>query len=322
MNCAIHGEVPAVAYCRTCGKALCASCKRDVRGVIYCENCLAQRLQDVMPPASAAVPPPGQPPMGYVPAGPNPGLAAVLAAFFPFGVGAVYCGQYAKGLAHMLIFAFLVWGASTEAAPEPIFGLAIAFFYVYQLIDAYRTAKAVQLGQPPPDPFGLGRALGTGQAGTGQMAKTSNVPVGALILIGLGVIFLLGNLGIFEFGSMHRYLIPLALIGLGAFLLLRRLGTGCTGCECAHCRTGGAIGPVMLLTFGVLLLLSAAHAIAFSRTWPILLLLYGGMRLLYSNASTEGHIEPSAPPATGAGPSPPPASSGAAVKSTGEVDHV
>src|SRR5436309_15824158 len=93
MNCAIHGEVPAVAYCRTCGKALCASCKRDVRGVIYCENCLAQRLQDVMLPASAAVPPPGQPPMGYVPAGPNPGLAAVLAAFFPFGVGAVYCGQ-------------------------------------------------------------------------------------------------------------------------------------------------------------------------------------------------------------------------------------
>jgi len=44
MNCTIHTDAPAVAYCRTCGTALCAACKRDVRGVIYCENCLAQRM--------------------------------------------------------------------------------------------------------------------------------------------------------------------------------------------------------------------------------------------------------------------------------------
>ena len=41
MNCAYHPQTAAVAYCRTCGKALCQSCARNVRGVVYCEDCLA-----------------------------------------------------------------------------------------------------------------------------------------------------------------------------------------------------------------------------------------------------------------------------------------
>ena len=44
MNCVNHPEVPPIAYCRTCGKALCEMCKRDVRGVIYCEDCLAAHI--------------------------------------------------------------------------------------------------------------------------------------------------------------------------------------------------------------------------------------------------------------------------------------
>ena len=38
MNCANHPDIAPVAYCRTCGKPLCANCTRDVKGVIYCEN--------------------------------------------------------------------------------------------------------------------------------------------------------------------------------------------------------------------------------------------------------------------------------------------
>ena len=45
MNCAVHNQTQAVAYCRTCGKALCEECKRDVMGAIYCEPCIAARLQ-------------------------------------------------------------------------------------------------------------------------------------------------------------------------------------------------------------------------------------------------------------------------------------
>lgn len=215
MNCAIHSEVPATGYCRTCGKAMCEGCKRDVKGVIYCEDCIASRLQGTLPaPAPGAAPVPV-----VVAAGPSPGLAAVLAAFFPFGVGAVYTSQYAKGLAHMLIFAFLVWGASTSrGGAEPVFGLGIAFFYVYQIIDAYRSAKAIQLGQPAPDPFGLARTFGTG-----EKLEAAKVPVGALVLIGLGVLFLLHNVGLFRFYWVGK-LWPLILIALGIHLFMRRSG--------------------------------------------------------------------------------------------------
>jgi len=41
MNCATHSDTAAVAFCRSCGKPLCNQCTRDVRGVIYCESCLA-----------------------------------------------------------------------------------------------------------------------------------------------------------------------------------------------------------------------------------------------------------------------------------------
>ena len=49
MNCANHQQTPAAAYCRTCGKPLCAACTRPVMGVIYCETCLAERMGGVAP---------------------------------------------------------------------------------------------------------------------------------------------------------------------------------------------------------------------------------------------------------------------------------
>ena len=56
MNCNTHGDTAAVAFCRTCGKPLCNQCTRDVRGVIYCEACLAARMEG-MAPAAGFVPP-------------------------------------------------------------------------------------------------------------------------------------------------------------------------------------------------------------------------------------------------------------------------
>jgi hypothetical protein len=52
MNCATHNDTAAVAFCRTCGKPLCGNCTRDVRGVIYCEPCLAARLESTAPAAA------------------------------------------------------------------------------------------------------------------------------------------------------------------------------------------------------------------------------------------------------------------------------
>src|SRR5215475_1782526 len=116
MNCANHADASAVAYCRTCGKALCANCTRPVRGVIYCEDCLGAKMEGTVPPPAAApfVPSSSSGVRANVSgapiapgSGPNPALAGVLAGIFPFGVGAVYTGQYAKGLAHLIVVALL-----------------------------------------------------------------------------------------------------------------------------------------------------------------------------------------------------------------------
>src|SRR6266478_7259591 len=214
MNCANHADASAVAYCRTCGKALCANCTRPVRGVIYCEDCLGARMEGTAAGASAGtsgfvsstfspgapgyVPPPPPPPGSG--SGPNPTVAGILAGFFPFGVGAVYTGQYAKGLAHLAIFVLLIAGAnaSDHGSGEPlgiICGFGIAFFWVYQIVDAVRSAKAIQTAQPIPDPFGLAATLSGG-----AKIEASNIPTGAIVLILAGVFFLLHTMGWAEFG--------------------------------------------------------------------------------------------------------------------------
>lgn len=216
MNCAMHTDVPAAAYCRTCGKPLCDPCKRDIHGVIYCQDCLAARVHDTMPAAAPAAAGPAAAPRPDI--GANPVLAGFLGAI-PFGVGAVYNGQYVKGLIHLIIFAFLVWGAdNVGGGMDVLFGIAIPFFIVYQIVDAVRTAKARQLGQPLPDDLlGLSRL--------GPVTTDSRPPIGAVILIGLGVLFLLQNVGILSFHWLGR-LWPLALIAAGIWVIYKRHFTG------------------------------------------------------------------------------------------------
>jgi len=223
MNCAVHNEVPAVAYCRTCGKAVCEQCKRDVRGVVYCEDCLASRVQTTLPAAAPAAPPVTA--AGAPSSGPNP-VAATLLGFIP-GVGAIYNGQVIKGLIHVLIFAGLV--AVSEHAN--FFGAVTAFFYFYMVWDAYATAKAIQDRRPLPDPFGLGLQQSASVTSTPESPGPGSeivrhgpqVPTAAIVLIGLGVLFLLDNLGLFHWHWMGR-LWPIILIVIGVWLFARRAG--------------------------------------------------------------------------------------------------
>jgi hypothetical protein len=296
MNCANHPDIAPVAYCRTCGKPLCANCTRDVKGVIYCENCLAERLQGVQP---AGAPPAA----GFVPSasapitpgsGPNPALAGILAGFFPFGVGAVYCGQYAKGLAHLVVFTLLVWGESVtdNAGINTFLGLGIAFFYVWQIIDSVRTAKAIQMGQPPPDPFGLAQAFGAADptsptqamqpAQATEAAPSSGIPTAAVVLIGLGVLFLLQTAGVFEFGWERLW--PFFLIGLGMWMFAVRWGLigSRRHAFSRSSRRRTLVGPVVLVTVGFLSLFESYGGPRWHRTWPVLLLAIGITKLLES----------------------------------------
>src|ERR1700683_2515553 len=63
----------------------------------------------------------------------------------------MYNGQYAKGVVHLIVFAILV----SLADEHGIFGLFIAGWVCYQVIEAHHTAKARRDGTPLPNPFGF-----------------------------------------------------------------------------------------------------------------------------------------------------------------------
>jgi hypothetical protein len=53
------------------------------------------------------------------------------------------------------------------------------------------------------------------------------------------------------------------------------------------------MGPAILITLGVLFLLSEMWIVPFDDSWPALLIVIGLFMYLGRSASTEGHIEPS-----------------------------
>jgi len=126
-------------------------------------------------------------------------------------------------------------------------------------------------------------------------------------LIGLGILFLLHTVGFLEFGFDRFW--PLILIVLGGWMFAKRWGLlgAVAGCNCARCRAQGLMGPAILLTIGLLFLLNGVADLGLHKTWPIILLVIGGVKLLQSNASTEGHVNvmPMAPGIPPAAPPPP-----------------
>jgi hypothetical protein len=174
----------------------------------------------------------------------------------------MYNGEFAKGFIHVLVFATLIWLANPEHG-SGLFGIAIAAFYIYMPIEAYKTAKARELGLPAPDPFGLNNLFTSNlrpNRGAGPVAgsftqgapppgvaadvaavnanpgtvpqgepvddcRNSRVPVGAYILIGLGVLFLADELGWFHFDWVWRFW-PVILIAIGIRILMQRQRRG------------------------------------------------------------------------------------------------
>jgi len=222
MKCAVHGEVDATGFCRNCGKAMCAACVRPVRDVYYCEDCLAQVMGIPAPPMIAhagmaggvaeTVPPVAMPmPPGHVGRpGANPVVAFIL-GLVP-GLGAIYNAEYNKALIHIMIFAGIILGLSSDFGQGlmPVFILAVIIFPFYMAIDAMRVARARATGEPLSDPF---------------EAWTRNRPIGPIILIGLGALFLLNNFGVFDFFRVRQIFWPVVLIGVG-FLMLRNRVSG------------------------------------------------------------------------------------------------
>ena len=157
MDCVNHSGVSAVAYCQNCGKALCTTCVRNsANGQILCEPCQTAWQSYQQPFAAPSN-------------GPNPSVAAVL-GIIP-GVGAMYNGQYFKGLIHVVIFVVII----SITTHYGLFGFFIPAWIIYQAFEAFHTAKAIRDGQPLPDPLGLNE-VGNWMNLGGRPLKFSQLP--------------------------------------------------------------------------------------------------------------------------------------------------
>lgn len=236
MNCVTHPELPAIAYCRTCGRALCEHCQRSSQGIIYCEQHLPAPVGASggaagttagsssggmgVPPADPAYSPYTAPlPTAATPQraeGASPGLAFIL-GLIP-GVGAIYNGQYIKGLIHVVILGLLIGiidSGQASGGMEPLVGMLIGTFVFYMAFEAYHTAKKRLFGQPVDEFSSI----------LPMHRQRSGFPVGPVLLIAAGVVFLMSTLGWLRFGEIIRFW-PVALIALGAYMLYERLDRG------------------------------------------------------------------------------------------------
>jgi hypothetical protein len=242
MNCANHPDTAAVAYCRSCGKPLCQACERPAAGTIYCDEHAVPAAAANPPagtPAGAAAsgystfaggasgaPPAAEAAHGYSPytapytspysapgdVSASPGLAFIL-GLIP-GVGAIYNGQYAKGIVHVVILGLLISIIKQDAAGglEPLFGFLIPLWFFYMAFEAYHTARKRVRGEPL-DEFSSIFPMRT---------SANGFPVGPIVLILVGVLFLLNSLEIIRFYQLIRWW-PLFLIALGVYMLVARL---------------------------------------------------------------------------------------------------
>ena len=200
----------SVAYCRSCGKQLQAEDQKVVNGTVYC----ADHVPATSAPDSPwTAPPPAT--AGFAPGanGISPGLAFIL-GLIP-GVGAIYNGQYAKGLIHVVVFGTLISLANSHEVRDmtPIFVILSLVWVPYMAFEAYHTAMRRQRGSAVDEFSSLVPGNGSG------------IPVGPILLMLFGVLLLLNNFEILRFYQIARFW-PVGLIAMGAYMLYERTQAG------------------------------------------------------------------------------------------------
>lgn len=191
MKCSYHPTVDSQEFCGTCSKALCSDCSHQIKGKVYCQDCLvrgaewAAAVKDLRIPTDA------------------PKRAAAL-SLIP-GMGAVYNGDYLKAITQFAVFsALVIMGEHFDG----VFGFGSFVFLIFTMFDSYRSAEA-----------NLRMRLESASA-KASLGKDRTAAAWGIFLIGLGVVFLLRN--VIPYYYINR-LWPLVFIGLGAYLVYRSL---------------------------------------------------------------------------------------------------
>lgn len=63
-----------------------------------------------------------------------------------------------------------------------------------------------------------------------------------------------------------------------------------TRCSCANCRIGGLMGPILLITIGLIFLAGQYTRYSAWDFWPAILVVVGAVKIMETMASREGHV--------------------------------
>jgi len=139
-------------------------------------------------------------PAGGVQSTHSPARAA-LCALIP-GLGAVYNRQYQKAVIHFAVFAAL----TEMSAVNGLFVMAAIAFYLFMMIDAYRSAEVIARS---------GHEVALEEDSSQEM---QHLPLWGGFLVAIGIVFLLDNMGLIHLRQVLEFW-PLLFIALGGYIL-------------------------------------------------------------------------------------------------------
>jgi hypothetical protein len=173
---------------------LCTACDHRIRGFPFCQDCIVEGVELLRHEKQSS-------PISYRNSSP---FIATLLSFVP-GLGAAYNGQTAKAIVHFSIFAsFFQMAVLTQGVP--FFLLGVLGTWLFAAVDACRTAQLIRAGlSPETEEDVIARRL------------YGNPFAWAITLIVIGTLFLLHTL--LGVQLPVRQLLPVALVGLGAYML-------------------------------------------------------------------------------------------------------
>jgi Domain of unknown function (DUF5668) len=196
MCCSYHSKNPAVVQCNNCARPLCPACDHRIRGFPFCQDCIVNGVE-LLRQQSQSTP-------AHVIRRRSSPFVATLLSFVP-GLGAAYNGQTSKAIVHFAIFAsFFQMAVLTQGLQ--FFVLGVLGTWLFAAVDACRTAQLMRAGL----------ALDTEEDVIARRLYGNPLAWGITLIV-IGTIFLLHTL--FDVQLPMRKLLPIALVGLGAYML-------------------------------------------------------------------------------------------------------
>lgn len=190
MKCFYHYDKDLAALCSECNHPLCQDCLIDLKGVIYCRDCLEKAIAPNALQKDKAVPKSKKPLKSSA--------TATWLSILP-GLGLIYLELYLKGIAIFTVFI----GLMMVFKGDPLCPIVCIAFWLFQLVYANQEAKRINR-----------RWLNIKEVR--EEKESASLVWGGLVIL-FGLIFLIHNFG-FDLTWLYRFW-PLLIIGIGVQLI-------------------------------------------------------------------------------------------------------